>query len=79
MSKKWFEKGGRGSQLLIVALGRYRYRGELLGTSWALLGVSWLVWAAFWMRFGSQNRLGLRFHEVLGRAGLVLEHFRGMF
>ena len=31
MSKKWFEKGGTGTQLLIAALGRYLYRGGHFG------------------------------------------------
>ena len=38
MSKKWFEKGGTGAQVLISALGRYLYRGEHLGRLMGVLG-----------------------------------------
>ena len=51
--------------------------GWLLGTSWTFLDVSWLVWGASWVHFGSQNRLGRRFYQVLGRAGLGFGTLRG--
>ena len=51
--------------------------GELLGTSWAFLAVSWLVWGASWVHFGSQTRLGRRFCQVLGWAGLGFGTLRG--
>ena len=44
--KKGFKKGGWGGQLPESTLGRYLYRGGLLGVPWALLGASWALLGA---------------------------------
>ena len=62
MSKKWFEKGGRGAQVPIVALGRYLYRGEHLGRIMGVLGHFLSTLDPFWLDL---KRILLSFWKVL--------------